>query len=459
MQIAKAYKSAVYISEDMIAEFHDLAKLVVDMETGQRGFIITGKEEFLEPFHAANEKFDALLKELRLDFGGQAKYLMALEKIEHLRYKWMGVAGDPEIKARRLVNKTSTSLKSINKIIQDGRGKKILDKIRAVIDTMSNDFKIADIKDALILITKIGKDVVDSETGERGFLLTGRDSFLEPYYAGQIAFNKHAKELESMLQGDKQNLERLAVAMGLYEEWLARAAMPEIQARLVYEKNPHSMDDVAILLAAGAGKRIIDELRTVIDELIESLTNDIKRKFYQSQQRVEFVKFISMAVGGGGIFLSLIIALILGKAIINPIRLLTEGTDIIGRGDLDHKIELKSKDELGVLADSFNKMSENLSKRDEEINVANQKLLVNEQQLKTLNKSLEQKVQERTKELMKNKEELEVRVQERTKELKEKLKELEIFHKLACGREMKMIEMKKQVNAMSKELGRPEPYA
>ena len=128
------------------------------------------------------------------------------------------------------------------------------------------------------------------------------------------------------------------------------------------QKNSYSMDDIAILLAAGIGKEIIDELRTVIDELIDSLTNDIKREFFQSQRRIAFVNFISMAVGGGGIMLSLIIALILGKAIINPLRVLTEGTDIIGKGDLGHKIELKSKDELGVLAHSFNKMTEDLGK-------------------------------------------------------------------------------------------------
>ena len=44
-------------------------------------------------------------------------------------------------------------------------------------------------------------------------------------------------------------------------------------------------------------------------------------------------------------------------------------------------------------------------------------------------------------------------------ELKKKIEELEQFHKFAVDRELKMIEMKKLVNAMSKELGRPEPYA
>ena len=42
--------------------------------------------------------------------------------------------------------------------------------------------------------------------------------------------------------------------------------------------------------------------------------------------------------------------------------------------------------------------------------------------------------------------------------LMEKMNNLEKFEKLTVGREIKMIEMKKQVNALSKELGRPEPY-
>ena len=366
-RISKTHKSAIHASEYLITRSKDLAKLIVDMETGQRGFIITGKEDFLEPFEAANKKFDELLKVLRENLGGQSKYLGMLEKVEHLRYQWMEAAGKPEIKARRLVNETEVSLKTIDGMILEGKGKQILDKIREVVSTMTDDFKKADRKDELILITQISKDIVDSETGERGFLLAGKDRFLEPYYDGQASFSRHVKELEKILQVDKVNLERLGDVRSLYEDWLVKAAKPEIHTRKMYEKNPQSMDDIAVLLSEGTGKKIIDELRKVIDEFTDDLTNDINREFSQSQQRVIFAKFISMAVGGGGILLSLIIAIILGRAIIDPIRMLTEGTIIIGRGDLDHKIILKSKDELGVLAGSFNKMTEDLGKSKDDL--------------------------------------------------------------------------------------------
>ena len=65
--------------------------------------------------------------------------------------------------------------------------------------------------------------------------------------------------------------------------------------------------------------------------------------------------------------------------------------------------------------------------------------------------TLEIKIRARTEELESLTRELEGKVQERTKELEEKMKELEKFNKLAVGREMKMIELKKEIEELKKE--------
>jgi PAS domain S-box-containing protein len=44
-------------------------------------------------------------------------------------------------------------------------------------------------------------------------------------------------------------------------------------------------------------------------------------------------------------------------------------------------------------------------------------------------------------------------------ELKQKMEELARFNKAAVGRELQMIELKKEINALCRELGREEPYA
>ncbi len=50
------------------------------------------------------------------------------------------------------------------------------------------------------------------------------------------------------------------------------------------------------------------------------------------------------------------------KHFTKPIQDLTVGAATIGKGDLTHRVKIESKDELGQLANSFNKMAENLQK-------------------------------------------------------------------------------------------------
>ncbi len=60
--------------------------------------------------------------------------------------------------------------------------------------------------------------------------------------------------------------------------------------------------------------------------------------------------------------LSLLGAFLLSAAITKPIDVLAEGARIAGSGNLDHKIEIKKRNELGLLADTFNAMTEGLKK-------------------------------------------------------------------------------------------------
>ncbi|MDP8213053.1 MAG: ATP-binding protein [Candidatus Zapsychrus exili] len=60
------------------------------------------------------------------------------------------------------------------------------------------------------------------------------------------------------------------------------------------------------------------------------------------------------------VFSSVIILMLNKFTILEPMHILLEGMNKYGAGDLDFKIKIDSKDEFGNLADSFNRMTDNL---------------------------------------------------------------------------------------------------
>jgi nitrate/nitrite-specific signal transduction histidine kinase len=130
------------------------------------------------------------------------------------------------------------------------------------------------------------------------------------------------------------------------------------------------------------------------------------------------------------VFFSVLIA----RSITNPLSALSRGAEAVSRGNLDIKFNIKSKDELGFLAGVLNKMIRDLKKSH----------LIQEESKMVL----EIKVKARTRELEELAQTLEDKVKERTKELQKKIDELERFRRLTVGRELKMIELKKEIKKL-----------
>ncbi|MCQ9206657.1 MAG: GGDEF domain-containing protein [Omnitrophica bacterium] len=70
------------------------------------------------------------------------------------------------------------------------------------------------------------------------------------------------------------------------------------------------------------------------------------------------VRFMVIAV----IVANIVVAVLLSRALISPVKILNRATKNIARGNLDEKISIKTKDELEELADTFNYMTVELKR-------------------------------------------------------------------------------------------------
>lgn len=163
------------------------------------------------------------------------------------------------------------------------------------------------------------------------------------------------------------------------------------------------------------------------------------------QEITKVAVFISIIIF---ILLTIGTLLFLIKNILDSINKLSSGADIIGKGNFDKRIELKSEDELAQLASSFNKMAESL---DDFYGKLEDEVQKRTEELEKTKNSLEQKVQERTIELQQAKSGLESEVKRQTEELTKKLDELEKINKFMVGRELRIHDLKKKIAGMENQ--------
>ncbi len=63
-----------------------------------------------------------------------------------------------------------------------------------------------------IVISKanaLGKAIVDMETGQRGFMLTGNETFLEPFISGEQAFSQTIERTIDLVSDNPPQVKRL----------------------------------------------------------------------------------------------------------------------------------------------------------------------------------------------------------------------------------------------------------
>ncbi len=91
----------------------------------------------------------------------------------------------------------------------------------------------------------------------------------------------------------------------------------------------------------------------VIDTALSLATVDAQLAEHQAQ----LIRFTGLAV----ILISLVSVVFVWVVVHRPVRELTAGTRKVAGGDLDYRLPVRSRDELGDLAASFNKMTADLS--------------------------------------------------------------------------------------------------
>ncbi|MBD0389174.1 MAG: CHASE3 domain-containing protein, partial [Nostoc sp. C3-bin3] len=110
-------------TREVLEKTKEVMSRVKDAETGQRGYLLTGKEKYLKPYHSATGEIDQKLKTLRQLTADNPNQQRRLDNLEPLIVKKL-VLMEQAIKAR------SKDLESALQIIQTDEGQQSMEEIR-----------------------------------------------------------------------------------------------------------------------------------------------------------------------------------------------------------------------------------------------------------------------------------------------------------------------------------------
>ena len=120
--------SRVHNADLFLSHNLEVTKAILDAETGLRGFLLTGNEEFLGPWNISQIKYDSLIIKLRKSSMNDSNKLKNLDQVINLYDHWLKNAQENIQNKRKNLNAIST------KSFQERKVQ--MDKIRKILDDL-----------------------------------------------------------------------------------------------------------------------------------------------------------------------------------------------------------------------------------------------------------------------------------------------------------------------------------
>lgn len=205
------------------------------------------------------------------------------------------------------------------------------------------------------------KQLLNMETGQRGYLITGKLNFLIPFEQGKNKFYENYNIALELVSDNHQQVKLLTQIGALESQWLEQALQYEISERDKVNQGLTTMKDISTLVANETGKQLMDKLRVKLKKFIYEENKLLHTRELQQQNDDESLL--------NQIIIGTILALLMGIIFIyitihfitKPINEMTTLAIKIAAGDLSQKIEQPGSDEIGDLARSINMMVDTLN--------------------------------------------------------------------------------------------------
>ncbi len=197
--------------------------------------------------------------------------------------------------------------------------------------------------------------VVDLETGERGFISTGDEAFLEPWTAARARFDAQATRLRSLAATHHvEQGQRAAAIARTGASYIRDYSDPVVAAA---RENP---DSVRTPTVTAEGKRRTDQLRGQFRQFVAFERGLAFERDRRSGEAARRAVAVTVAGIGGSVLLIVVFGGYLTRGVVRPMGHASRMARRLAGGDLTVRMAETGRAEVGMLERSFNTMAYSL---------------------------------------------------------------------------------------------------
>lgn len=211
------------------------------------------------------------------------------------------------------------------------------------------------------LTNNVEKYVMDMQAGQRGFVITGNEIYLEPYYKAAGEWKIEFEELYQLMEDKKNQQQKLQVVRETTELWIAEAG--ENAIRLKRDNNDAAIQQ---FYANDRGREYMQSIRNQFNDFRESEREiaQIRASELDSQNNRLTIGLFVLLLAVSSI--AIIISSQVSKSIVRTINEVTQTIKKMAseNGNLKERIHVNTKDEINGLAKATNELLDNLNGRE-----------------------------------------------------------------------------------------------
>ncbi|WP_164836342.1 SpoIIE family protein phosphatase [Actinacidiphila soli] len=239
--------------------------------------------------------------------------------------------------------------------------------LHAVDDVRSSTDARKYIRSSLVQAGVLEKTVLDIETGQRGFVITRREQFLQPWTAGRAAFPGQALEFVRLSDAPGQRSIALAISRD-GQSFINDYSVPLVES--VRRGDPAASSTAT----TQEGRRRVDTLRRLFDRYDQVSQGTLTAREDAAAANVRWATVGAVAGLAGSMLLIGAFAWYQSVAILRPVRRAAAVAGRLADGDLTTRMPEDGVGEIGDLEVAFNTMGSSLERSLERAEMARARL-------------------------------------------------------------------------------------